>query len=135
MQQASSALRPSTVLPPPVRVPFGMEGIPFPTAAEAWFWAVQAQVAKNDGARVAAGLGLVARPCEPGDIIRAVDRLYRRRQLTRDHLHVLVHYGRRMEAPAAERWREQRAASLWGEAFAVIVPVLVDKGIVAAGAA
>lgn len=135
MQKASSASHLSTVLPPPVRAPFVMEGIPFSTAAEAWFWAVQAQVAKNDGARVAAGLGLVARPCEPGDIIRAVDRLYRRRQLTRDHLHVLVHYGRRMEAPAAERWREQRAAALWGEAFAVIVPVLVDKGIMAAGAA
>ncbi|MCW2245348.1 hypothetical protein M2352_000939 [Azospirillum fermentarium] len=133
MQQAFPAPRPSTAPPLAVRAPFAMEGIPFPTAAEAWFWAVQAQVAKNDGARVAAGLGLVVRPCEPGDIIRAVDRLHRRRQLTRDHLHVLVHYGRRMDAPKPDRWREQRAASLWREAFAVIAPALVEKGIVAAG--
>lgn len=135
MHHAVLHRRPSPALPPAGAAPFAMEGIPFPNADEAWFWAVQAQIAKAEGARVVAGLGLVSRPCEPGDIIRTVDRLYRRRLLSRDHLHVLVHYGRRLEAPQPERWREQRAASLWGEAFAVITPALVDKGIVGAGAA
>lgn len=121
---------PGSALPP---TPFAMPGVPFADAAEAWFWAVQAHEAKAAGARVAAGLGLVPRPCEPGDVIRTVDRLHRRRRLTRDHLHILVHYGRRVSAPDAGRYREQRAASLWAEAFAVIAPALREKGIVIGG--
>lgn len=133
MHHARSDRHPSPALPPAGTALFTLEEIPFSNAAEAWFWAVQAQIAKAEGARIVAGLGVVRRPCEPGDIIRTVDRLYRRRLLSRDHLHVLVHYGRRMEAPASERWREQRAASLWEDAFAAITPALVDKGIVGAG--
>ena len=106
------------------------DGVPFDDAEEAWFWSVQAQDARSEGARVVAGLGLVKRPCEPGDVMRAVDRLYRRRLLVRDHLHVLVHYGRRRHAPDPERHREQRAHGLWREAFERLVPVLRDKGIV-----
>lgn len=105
-------------------------GEPFASAEEAWFWSVQAQDAKAAGARVVAGRGLVQRPCEPDDVVRAVDRLYRQRQLARDHLHVLVHYGRRLSAPDPERSREGRASDLWREAFDRIRPVLRDKGIV-----
>lgn len=110
-------------------------GTPFDSAEEAWFWSVQAQDAKAAGARVVAGRGLVARPCEPGDVLRAVDRLYRRRQLLRDHLLVLVHYGRRLMAPDPARYREQRAHTLWREAFARLAPVLREKGIIAAAGA
>ncbi|AWK88052.1 hypothetical protein DEW08_16385 [Azospirillum thermophilum] len=106
-----------------------MSGIPFDSGEEAWFWAVQAQDAKAAGARVVAGLGLVQRPCEPADVLRVVDRLYRRRLLTRDHLHVLVHYGRRLAAPDVTRPREQRAHGLWCEAFERVNPVLREKGI------
>ena len=106
------------------------DGVPFGSAEEAWFWSVQAQEAKAAGARVQAGRGLVQRPCEPGDVLRAVDRLYRRRLLVRDHLHVLVHYGRRLLPPDPERHREQRAHILWLEAFDRINPVLREKGIV-----
>jgi len=109
--------------------PYGAEGTPFDSGEEAWFWSVQAQDAKAAGARVVAGRGLVQRPCEPADVLRVVDRLYRNRQLVRDHLHVLVHYGRRLSAPDPERHREQRAHLLWREAFDRIVPVLRQKGI------
>ncbi|OYD84376.1 hypothetical protein [Azospirillum brasilense] len=105
-------------------------GEPFVSAEEAWFWSVQAQDAKAAGARIAAGRGLVQRPCEPGDVLCAVDRLYRRRLLIRDHLHVLVHYGRRLMAPDPARYREQRAHTLWREAFERLRPVLREKGIV-----
>ncbi len=105
-------------------------GEPFGSAEEAWFWSVQAQDAKAAGARIAAGRGLVQRPCEPTDVLRAVDRLYRRRLLIRDHLHVLVHYGRRLMAPDPARCREQRAHTLWREAFDQLHPVLREKGIV-----
>lgn len=110
--------------------PYSVDGEPFADAEEAWFWAVQAHEAKAAGARVTAGCGQIARPCEPQDLLQVVDRLYRMRKLMRDHLHVLVHYGRRQSAPEPERFREQRACSLWQEAFAVIAPALRDKGIV-----
>ncbi|NYZ15860.1 hypothetical protein HL658_25250 [Azospirillum sp. RWY-5-1] len=105
-------------------------GEPFASPEEAWFWSVQAQEAKLAGARVVAGRGLIRRPCEPDDVMRTVDRLYRQRQLMRDHLHVLVHYGRRLLAPDPQREREFRARQLWCEAFDRIGPVLRDKGIV-----
>ncbi|CAO3417691.1 hypothetical protein [Azospirillum doebereinerae] len=109
--------------------PYGAEGTPFDSGEEAWFWSVQAQDAKAAGARVVAGRGLVQRPCEPADVLRVVDRLYRNRQLIRDHLHVLVHYGRRLTAPDPGRHREQRAHILWREAFDRVTPVLRQKGI------
>lgn len=115
---------------PPRPVPVTAPGVPFSSAEEAWFWFVQAQEAKAAGARVVAGLGLVQRPCEPIDIYRAVDRLYRQRKLLRDHLHVMAHYGRRLSAPEASRDREARAAVLWDEAFEKLTPFLRDKGIV-----
>lgn len=105
-------------------------GIPFPSAEEAWFWFVRAQEAKAAGARIAAARAEVPRPCEPIDLMRVIDGLYRHRRLIRDHLHVLAHYGRRSAAPDPERRREQRAWALWREAFGLIEPVLRGKGIV-----
>jgi len=104
--------------------------VPFVSTEEAWFWFVQAQEARTAGARIVAGRGVVPRPCEPLDMMRVVDRLYRQRKLIRDHLHVLVHYGRRLMAPNPERRLEIRASSLWREALAFLDPVLRDKGIV-----
>lgn len=107
-----------------------LPSVPFSTVEEAWFWFVQAHEARLSGARVRAGLGEVARPCEPVDVARVVDRLYRQRRLVRDHLHVLVHYGRRLLAPDPARRHEQRAATLWHEALERLDPVLRGKGIV-----
>ena len=107
------------------------DGEPFGSPEEAWFWSVQAHDARAAGARVTAGRGLVARPCEPADVLRVVDRLYRQRRLLRDHLMVLVHYGRRLMAPDPRRRLEMRASSLWAEAFAALAPALRTKGIVA----
>jgi hypothetical protein len=104
--------------------------VPFASTEEAWFWFVQAQEARSAGARIVAGRGTVPRPCEPLDLMREVDRLYRQRKLIRDHLHVLVHYGRRLLAPDPERRLESRASSLWHEALAFLDPVLREKGIV-----
>lgn len=105
-------------------------GVPFGSTEEAWFWFVRAQEARAEGARCAAGLGDVPRPCEPVDLLRAVDGLYRQRRLARDHLAVLAHYGRRSMAPDPRRRSERRASSLWSEAVAHLDPVLRGKGIV-----
>lgn len=114
-------------VPTPVRF---TSPIPFASAEDAWFWFVQAQEARQAGARFKAGLGETPRPCEPLDVLRAVDRLYRQRRLVRDHLAVLVHYGRRLMAPDPRRQAEQKAHLIWREALDTIDPVLRDKGIV-----
>lgn len=105
---------------------------PFDNAEEAWFWFVAAQEALNDGARFSAGTALYARPCEPIDILKILDRLYRNRQLKRDHFLVLRHYGRRHMPPDARRVKEKRSYDLWREAFDKITPILEKKGIVRA---
>ncbi len=108
----------------------GVETVPFADAQEAWFWFIQAQQARDEGARIVQGQGLYPRPCEPIDIFRVLDRLHRNRRLLRDHLLVLRHYGRRMFPPDARRPKEVRAAQLWDEAMARIGEVLEKKGIV-----
>ncbi len=106
------------------------EVFPFQTAEEAWFWFVTAQEARADGARFMAGAGLLPRPCEPVDILKAVDRLYRTHRLMREHLWVLRYYGRRRIAPDGRRVKEMRAHTLWREAMTEIAEALEAKGIV-----
>lgn len=103
---------------------------PFDDAEAAWFWFMQAQQARIDGARFAAGLGLVHRPCEPLDILKALDRLHRGRRLLMEHLLVLRHYGRRMMPPDPRRVKEARADVLWREAMDRLGEALIAKGIV-----
>lgn len=103
---------------------------PFESIEEVWFWFITAQQAKNDGARYVSGAGVIRRPCEPVDILKILDGLYRKRRLLRDHLLVLRHYGRRHLAPDPRRVKEHRAAHLWSEAFERMRPVLEGKGII-----
>ncbi len=113
------------------RPPADSPATPFDTVEEAWFWFMEANAARQEGARFGAGRGLVCRPCEPMDVLRVVDRLYRNRRLFREHLLVLAHYGRRNAPPDPQRRREMRAHAIWTEAFDRISPVLREKGIVA----
>ncbi len=108
--------------------------VPFANAEEAWFWFIQAQQAREEGARFSMGAGLFPRPCEPLDILKVLDRLYRKQQITMDHALVLRHYGRRMMPPDKSRVRERRAHKLWHEALGWMEMVLVGKGIVALSA-
>lgn len=104
--------------------------VPFDNAEEAWFWFITAQSARNDGARVTAGAGLVARPCTPDDIFNVLGRLHRSRRLLIEHMLVLRHYGRRQLAPDPRRIKEARAFYLWKQAMERMEPLLVRKGIV-----
>ncbi len=102
----------------------------FDTVEEAWFWFVAAQKARSEGARIVAGQGVAQRPCEPIDIMKIVDGLYRQRRLTRDHLLVLRHYGMRMMPPDQRRVKEKRSYYLWVEALDRMEPIMERKGIV-----
>lgn len=104
--------------------------VPFKDAEEAWFWFITAQEARKDGARFVAGQGLYPRPCEPIDILKILDRLYRNRRLLRDHLLVLRHYGRRHMAPDDRRSKEVRAFQLWHEALERMAVLFEEKGII-----
>lgn len=104
--------------------------VPFSSVEEAWFWFIRANEARNAGARFTAGMGDVPRPCEPLDILRILDRLYRNRRLLWDHMLVLKHYGLRRLPPDPDRIKEVRACTLWQEALARLEPIMVRKGIV-----
>jgi hypothetical protein len=97
----------------------GNVAILFESAEEAWFWGILSRRREE-----------TARPCEPMELLRIVDRLYRQRRLIRDHLLVLSFYGRRRAAPDPRCRREQRAAALWREAMLAIGPALRRRGIV-----
>jgi hypothetical protein len=103
---------------------------PFDSAEEAWFWFIETQKAKEDGARFLAGMGLYRRPCEPVYILKILDRLHRNRCLKMDHFLVLRHYGRRQLRPDHRRVKEVRAYYLWNEAMKNLEPPMISKGIV-----
>lgn len=102
----------------------------FNDAEEAVFWFISANEAKAEGARVVANNGKYRRPCEPVDILKVMDRLYRNRKLTREHLLVIRHYGVRRLPPDPTRPREHRAHQLWTEAMDRIQGALEVKGVV-----
>jgi hypothetical protein len=108
----------------------GRAAEPFATCEEAWLWYVQCQIARDDGVRFTAGLGAVARPCEPDDIVREVQRLARGRVLRRSHLAVLGRFGWRLAPP--DPWGDDTPAeaSLWREALDRLATPLRRKGIV-----
>jgi hypothetical protein len=108
----------------------GEEGAeePFATSEEAWIWYAQCQLARDEGARFTAGLGRVARPCHPDDIVREVRRLYGRRVLRAAHLRVLARFGGGAAAPESGGAGDGR---LWREALDRLDAPLRAKGIVA----
>ncbi|MBB3267601.1 hypothetical protein FHW79_005262 [Azospirillum sp. OGB3] len=108
--------------------------VPFANAEEAWLWTCRMVAGSVYGVPVQRAPEPILRPCQPLDVVHAVDQLYRHGQLTRDHLAVLGHYGRRQSAPYPApdpaRDREARARLLWDEAFGQIAPVLAAKGFI-----
>ena len=103
---------------------------PFASAEEAWFWTMAALVARRDGARIVSGAGRVQRPCEPDDVVRCLDRLYRQRRIDLQHARILRIWGERGCAPDPRAPRERGDSRLWREAMARLDWPLRAKGIV-----
>ncbi len=103
---------------------------PFRSAAEAWFWTMAALAARREGARLSSGLGRVPRPCEPDDVVRCLDALYRARRVTLAHARVLRVWGDRQVAPSPACVAERAEAALWQEACERMEWPLRVKGIV-----
>ena len=102
---------------------------PFRDVEQAWFWTMGALRARREGTR--SGGGAVPRPCEPDDIVKCLDQLYRHRRIDLGHARVLRIWGERQAPPDVARASEYTAAVLWQEAMERLAWPLRVKGIVA----
>jgi hypothetical protein len=104
---------------------------PFHSAEDAWLWTMACLRARRDGARYTANRGLMTRPCEPDDIIRCLDALYRRRRIDLAHARILRVWGERQVPPNPAYATERHDFRLWKEALERMDWPLRLKGIVA----
>ncbi|MGE0222659.1 MAG: hypothetical protein AB7F35_03055 [Acetobacteraceae bacterium] len=117
----------------PGRVPASVRGPrvqPFGNAEEAWFWTMAALAARRDGARYSANQGVSVRPCEPDDVVKCLDSLYRQRRLDLVHARILRIWGERQCAPNPAYATERSDWRLWREALDRMEWPLRVKGIV-----
>ena len=104
-------------------------GEPFRSAEQAWFWTMAALVARHEGrARSAAA---IRRNCEPDDVVKCLDTLYRRRRITLAHARILRLWGERQTAPDPAYAGERGDWQLWHEALGRLEWLLRMKGIIA----
>jgi hypothetical protein len=90
---------------------------PFQSAEEAWFWCWSCLIAREEGARFSAGLGLASRPCEPDDLIISARRLISNGKLTRKHVATITEFGRKQTPPNPRNSREVTSSKFWEEAL------------------
>jgi hypothetical protein len=114
-----------------VRARSGPPTQPFGSAQEAWLWTMAALIARREGARYSAGKGLVTRPCEPDDVVKCLDGLYRQRRVDLAHARILRIWGERQMAPSLAIAAECHDHRLWKEALERLEWPLRIKGIVA----
>jgi hypothetical protein len=89
-----------------------------------------ALTARRDGARHSTNQGRLPRPCEPDDVVRCLDTLYRQRRIELVHARVLRAWGERQSAPSAAVAAERHDYRLWCEALERLEWPLRVKGIV-----
>jgi hypothetical protein len=104
--------------------------LPFADAAQAWLWTMAALTARREGARYTANKGSVSRPCDPDDVVKCLDGLYRQQRITLSHARVLRLWGERQIAPSAQVAAERHDHRLWVEALSRLEWPLRVKGIV-----
>ena len=127
----ASAIRLRQTVPTPAKPATVAAAQPFRSAEEAWLWTMAALVARRDGARFVAGLGAVLRPCEPDDVVKCLDRLWRQRRVDLVHARILRIWGERGAAPDPRVASERGDLRLWNEALSRLEWPLRAKGIVA----
>lgn len=91
---------------------------------------MSALAARRDGARYTANLGRVGRPCDPDDVVKCLDTLYRRRRIDLLHARILRIWGERQTAPNPAHVSERGDARIWREAMERLEWSLRVKGIV-----
>jgi hypothetical protein len=109
----------------------GAQTQPFVSAQEAWMWTMAALIARREGARYSARKGLMTRPCEPDDVVKCLDGLYRQRRIDLSHARILRIWGERQIPPSPAIVAERHDHRLWSEALDRLEWPLRVKGIVA----
>jgi hypothetical protein len=104
---------------------------PFASAEDVWMWTMAALIARREGARYTANKGAISRPCDPDDVVKCLDGLYRQRRITLAHARVLRIWGERQMAPSGAAALERPDYRLWVEALERLEWPLRVKGIVA----
>lgn len=111
---------------------------PFLSAEEAYFWTVEIEKMKLDGAQLRSGYQKIERPCSSIDIVKVIQNLCEQRKLNIQHMLTLRFFGLRGMVPDPTVYgrkydgRDERIAhKLWTEAMGLIEEVLIRKGIVA----
>jgi hypothetical protein len=104
---------------------------PFDNAESAWLWTMAALIARREGARYTANKGLVTRPCDPDDIVKCLDGLYRQQRISLCHARVLRIWGERQITPSTSLAAERNDRRLWIEALEKLAGPLRLKGIIA----
>lgn len=121
--------------PPPAshfrREPERVRTEAFASAEQAWFWTMSALAARRDGTGHGSSANRAARPCDPDDVIKCLDQLYRRRRIDLLHARILRIWGERMVAPNPAYASERGHWRIWREAMDRLEWPLRVKGIVA----
>lgn len=104
--------------------------VPFGNAEEAWLWTMGCLMARRQGARFGANKGAISRPCEPDDVVKCLDTLYRQRRIDLLHARVLRAWGERQSAPSPAYASEKADWRIWREAMERLEWPLRVKGIV-----
>jgi hypothetical protein len=114
--------------PLPAAWPAAPAGEPFRSAEQAWLWTMAALRARREGS--GGGGGTTRRPCDPDDVVKCLDTLYRRRRIDLTHARVLRVWGERQIAPNPAYAAERTEWKLWREALERLEWPLRVKGIV-----
>jgi hypothetical protein len=104
--------------PVAIRLPPGLNPPtqPFCNAEHAWLWTMGALIAR--------------RPCDPDDVVKCLDALYRQRRIDLAHARVLRVWGERQMPPSPVVAAERQDRKLWIEALERLEWPLRVKGIV-----
>lgn len=112
------------------QITLGPKPQPFASAEDAWLWTMAALIARREGARYTANKGTVTRPCDPDDVVKCLDGLYRQRRIDLAHARILRIWGERQMTPSAAIAVERNDRRLWLEALERLEWPLRVKGIV-----
>ncbi len=110
--------------------PSSLTEMKFASAEEAWLWTMSCLIARRQGARFGANRGMVSRPCEPDDVVKCLDALYRQRRIDLLHARILRIWGERQAAPDPTYAAEKSDWRIWREALDRLEWPLRVKGIV-----
>ena len=127
MRSAATCLSPAMSRGSAVTFP---SSVKFADAEEAWLWTMGCLMARRQGARFSANKGLVSRPCEPDDVVKCLDALYRQRRIDLLHARILRIWGERQAAPNPAYASEKSDWRIWREALQRLEWPLRVKGIV-----